>query len=346
MFLFFVVVISSCSKRNYPTAENLEFVFYPPPPDSARIQFLTRYGNSTDFTGGQNKIKTFVAGQERTLPIIKPYGLALHGGKLFIADAGIAGLQIFDLEKKTFEYFTPMGRGKLRLPINCFIDSGGDLYVTDVERRQVIIFDRDLKYKGEIGGEENFKPVDIFIIGDTILVTDPKNNCINAYDKSSRQLLFTFPEAVQGDVDFLYNPLNLFVANGKIYVTDFGESRIKLFSMDGKYISSVGNYGSGMGQFVRPKGIAVDHELNLFVVDAGFENVQIFNKKGQLLLFFGGSYKGPGDMYLPANVVIDYDHLSYYEKYVDPAYRLKYLIFVVNQYGPDKVSVYGRIEPK
>ena len=36
---------------------------------------------------------------------------------------------------------------------------------------------------------------------------------------------------------------------------------------------------------MRPKGLAVDHEQNLFVTDAGFENVQIFNKANQLLLF-------------------------------------------------------------
>ena len=63
-------------------------------------------------------------------------------------------------------------------------------------------------------------------------------------------------------------------------------------------------------------------------------------------MFLGGPYNGPGDMYLPANVTIDYDHLHHYEKYVDPKYKLEYLIFVTNQYGPDKVNVYGRVEPK
>jgi hypothetical protein len=116
--------------------------------------------------------------------------------------------------------------------------------------------------------------------------------------------------------------------------------------LNGEYISAVGSYGAGLAQFVRPKGIALDHEENLYVVDAGFENVQIFNKQGQLLMFFGGPYKGPGDMYLPAKVIIDYHHLRYYEKFVDPAFRLKYLIFVTNQYGPDKITVYGRLETK
>jgi DNA-binding beta-propeller fold protein YncE len=221
------------------------------------------------------------------------------------------------------------------------------LYVSDVGRKQVVIFNERLEYKGEIGGDKNFKPVDVVVTGDTVFVTDPLNFRINAYNKSTLQLLFTFPEGASvGDKNWLYNPLNLCVGKGKIYVTDFGDSRVKMFTMNGEYISAVGSYGAGLAQFVRPKGIALDREENLYVVDAGFENVQIFNKEGQLLMFFGGPYKGPGDMYLPAKVIIDYSHLSYYEKFVDPAFRLKYLIFVTNQYGPDKVTVYGRIEPK
>lgn len=349
VFLFLTAlttVHSSCSKKIYPDS-GIEAIFYPSPPDSARIQFLTRYGNSVDFTGGQAKFKTFVAGEKDALPFIKPYGIAIHNNKLFIADAGIAGLEISDLEKKTFEYFVPKGRGKLKLPINCFVDNNGDLYISDVYRKQVVVFNENREYKGEIGGEENFKPSDMVVQGDTILVTDPKNNRINVYDKTSLQLLSVFPQGADvGDENWLYNPLNLCIADQKIYVTDFGDSRVKIFDMKGEYMSAVGSYGKGLGQFVRPKGIAVDLDQNLYVVDAGFENVQIFNEKGQILMFFGGPYKGRGDMYLPAKVMIDYDHLSLYEKYVDPAYQLKYLIFVVNQYGPDKVNVYGRIEPK
>lgn len=319
---------------------------YPNPPDTARLQFLTRYSTSIDITGKRNKFSSFVAGQEEALPINKPYGIDIHDGKIYIADAGMAGLEILDLEKESFEYFIPHGRGALKLPINCFVDNSGNLYVTDIKRKQVVIFDKDKTCIGEISGGENFKPADVVVTGDTILVTDPMNHRINAYDIASRELLFSFPDAKSGDAFFLYNPLNLCVEGSRIYVTDFGDSRIKIFSMRGEYISSVGSYGKFYGQFLRPKGIAVDRELNLFAVDAGIENVQIFNKEGQLLMFFGGHYTGPGGMNLPANVIVDYDHLRFYEEYVDPAYRLKYLIFVTNQYGPDRVSVYGRIELK
>lgn len=281
------------------------------------------------------------------MPITKPYGITLHKGKIFIVDPEIAGLELIDLEKNAFDYFLPSGKGKLKLPINCNIDKDGNLYISDVGREQVVIFDENFNYAGEIGGEVNFKPTDVALWGDTVFITDPKNNRINAYNRTSRKLLFSFPEnATAGDEHWLYNPMNLYAADGQIYITDFGNSRVKIFDVDGTYLRYVGSYGRRPGQFVRPKGITVDRDLNLFVVDAGFQNVQIFNEAGQLLMFMGGAYQGPGDMYLPANVVVDYDHLSYFKKFVDPEYHLEYLIFVTNQYGPDKVNVYGKIIPK
>ena len=63
-------------------------------------------------------------------------------------------------------------------------------------------------------------------------------------------------------------------------------------------------------------------------------------------MFFGGTYKGPGGMYLPAKVAVDYQNLAYFSNYVDPAFKLKYLIFVTNQYGPDKINIYGAVDSK
>ncbi|MEN8251004.1 MAG: 6-bladed beta-propeller [Bacteroidota bacterium] len=346
LILIIFMLFASCSKHVYQTGGNIT-ILYPAPPDSARIQFLTRYGSSSDISGSRSKFETFVAGKEDPRTINKPYGITLHQDRIFIVDPAIKGLQVIDLEESTLEYFLPVGRGQLRLPINCHFDEEGNMYVADVERKQVVIFDKNLEYTGDIGGDENFKPTDVFITGDTVLITDPKNNRINVYDRTSRSLIFSFPDNTEvGNEDWLYNPMNLYVAGGNIYVTDFGNSRVKIFTMKGEYLRSVGSYGRGLGQFVRPKGIAVDRDLNLYVVDAGFQNVQIFNEAGQLLMFLGGPYKGPGDMYLPANVTISYEHFHYYEKYVDPEYKLEYLIFVTNQYGPDKVNVYGRVEAK
>ncbi len=61
-------------------------------------------------------------------------------------------------------------------------------------------------------------------------------------------------------------------------------------------------------------------------------------------MHFGGTYIAPGGMWLPADVTVDYNNLDYYSDYVDSSFSLQHLIYVTNQYGPDKVSVYGFVK--
>ena len=85
----------------------------------------------------------------------------------------------------------------------------------------------------------------------------------------------------------------------------------------------------------------MDREYRLYAVDAAYSVVQIFNAEGQLLLILGGAGDGPGDMYLPAQVTIDYDNMELFADQVAPGYEVEYLILVTNQYGPNKINVYG-----
>jgi hypothetical protein len=321
-----------------------ELVIYPPPPDSARIQFLTSISNSTDITGKRNSFMRYILGEQESLPIFKPYGITSSKGKIYICDTQFGGIEIIDLEKKEFSYFKPSGRGQILKPVNCALDEKGYLYVADTERNQIVIFDDQLKYFSSFGDPSQFKPTDVAYHDGKIWVCNLKEKQIHIYSETTQALLLTFPKASQEDPGYLFSPTNLSVTDQNVYVSDFGDFKIKVYSQDGKFETSIGSYGQSPGQFVRPKGIAVDRDHNLYVADAGFENVQIFDRQGHLLLFFGGSYKGSGGMWLPAKVALDYENLSYFQKYVDRAFKLKYLIFVTNQFGPEKINVYGLIE--
>ncbi|NOZ45211.1 MAG: hypothetical protein GXO79_00360 [Chlorobi bacterium] len=326
--------------------ETPDLVIYPAPPDTARIQFLTSFSNSKDITGERSPFVKFILGEDESMPITKPYGVHIHKGKIYICDTGLGGLIIVDLEKSTFNYFVPKGKGQLKLPLNSFVDNKGYLYIADGQRKQIVVFDSVLNYVNSFGEIENFKPTDVFVYDNKIWVPNSKNNCVNVYSKDDYKLLNKLPDIAKGDPGYLYSPTNIYLANGDLYVSDFGDFKIKKYNLKGEFLSSVGSYGRSLGQFVRPKGIAVDKESNLYVVDAGFENTQIFNKDGQLLMYFGGPYQGPGDMWLPTKVVIDYDNLKYFQKYVDDSFNLKYIIIVSNQYGPDKINIYGAIRFK
>lgn len=339
-----ILALLSCASQKSVT--KMPAVLYPPAPDTAHIQFLTTISNSDNTTTQRSAFSKFILGEQQSKQIKKPYGVAIRNGKIYVCDSGLGGLEIIDLDKKTFDYFLPEGVGQLRLPINCAVDEDGTLYVADGERQQIVVFDRTGNYLTSFGESANYRPTDVFIYGDTIWVANVLDNHIYVYKKGTYNLLNRFPDLEKGAPGFLYQPTNLYVTQGELFVSDMGDFNVKIFSHTGQFISSFGSHGTKTGQFVRPKGIAIDKDSNIYVVDAGFENTQIFNRDGNLLLFFGGPYKGPGDMWLPTKVIIDYDNLSYFQKYVDPGYSLKYLVFVTNQYGPDKLNIYGAVELK
>lgn len=339
---------NSCSSKKILADKRQELVIYPAPPDTARIQYLTSFSSSQDISGKQPKIMKSIFGEQKPVMISKPFGIEIKNGKIYVCDINLKGLVIIDLEKNKVEYFMPSGKGRLKLPHNCFIDENEFLYIADGNRHQIVIFDKEGNYINAFGkGGEDYKPTDVFVYDNKIWVANVKSFSIDVYEKASpNKFLYSFPENQQNNTQKLFQPTNIFINNNKVYVTDFGDFKIKIFNLNGEFIESVGSYGNNLGQFVRPKGIAVDKESNLFVVDAGFENTQIFNKEGKLLMYFGGSDRGSGSMYLPAGIALDYNNLKYFEKYVDDEYQLNYLIFVTNQYGANKVNVYGAIQPK
>jgi len=344
--IFFIPVFWSCSGKIIKSANNQEPVVFPQPPDTTRIQFLTSFSNSIDITGQRSPFMRYVLGNEPGKPIHKPYGLKIHNGKIYICDTMLPGLEIIDLQKQEFEYFTPSGLGQLKKPLNCCIDKKGHLYVADAARKQVVHFDAEGTYLSTIGDRHLAKPTDVLVYQDKIWVCDLGGHQMKVFDESNHKLLFSFPDTLQNRSQYLFSPTNIYVYDQKIYITDTGDARIKVFDKNGKFLKIIGSFGKKPGQFVRPKGLALDKEGFLYAVDAAFENVQIFDNQDQLRMFFGGSIKGPGQMWLPAGISIDYRHLDYFQKYIYPKFELKYLIFVTNQYGPARVNVYGFVQIK
>ena len=54
----------------------------------------------------------------------------------------------------------------------------------------------------------------------------------------------------------------------------------------------------------------------------------------------------PGNMNLPAGISISYDNLDFFKPYVYEEFKLKFLIYVTNQYPPNRIGVYGFVEEK
>jgi DNA-binding beta-propeller fold protein YncE len=71
--------------------------------------------------------------------------------------------------------------------------------------------------------------------------------------------------------------------NGRVYVVDGVNSRIKIFNSEGKFISSFGEKGSEKGRFMYPLGIDTDNSGKVYVADSGNHRVQIFDPNGTFI---------------------------------------------------------------
>jgi DNA-binding beta-propeller fold protein YncE len=345
IYILSIILISSFFSCSNNVGKKEDLLFFPLPPEEPKIQFLKVIKGSFDITGQRSGFENFILGEDLENAIAKPYGITSSKDRILLVDTKLQSLVNLNLKNHKFEYITPSGKGSLKNPLNCFLDNEM-IYINDISSKDIVVLDKNNEFKTRFGKDIFLKPTDVCVYQNKIYVSDMDSNKIFVFSKDNYQLLTTFPNVSQESDEFLHSPTQITIQNDKIYINDFGEFHIKVFDLNGKYLRSIGSYGQNLGQFVRPKGIAVDQDDNVFVVDAAFENVQMFNPDGKLLMFFGGPYISPGYLILPIRIAIDYDNIDYFKELVDSKYKIKYLIYVTNQFGPDKITVYGFLEPK
>lgn len=330
-----------------------EPIFFPPPPETPRLQFLTSFSGPEDLGRiSTSAFEKFVLGEPETPQgIATPYGVAIFEGKLYVCDVGKRMVEVLDLKKRTFGPMTKDRR--LMNPVNIFIDKDSMKYVADPTAGAVFVFDRNDILSAILGKELGINPIDVVVRGMMCYITDFKSNQVIVLDKTTGREITRMGKG-RSNPDGQTRPLNelppgefslisdlTLDPEGNIYVTDKVGARITHYDRSGNIRRTIGRLGDNIDEFVRPKGIAIDHTGRIWVVDAATEVAKIYDQQARLLLFFGLPGNKPGMMNLPAKIVLDYDHIELFQQYAVEGANIEFLVLVTNQYGPNKISVYG-----
>jgi DNA-binding beta-propeller fold protein YncE len=338
--LLCLFIISACAQH---VEEKAPAVFYPQPPEQPRLQFLTTLSSEEDTGSKQTGLENFLLGPNVSFATIgRPYDVSSSPGNIYITDREINKILIFDLAAKSFKKLDDKGLGTLRTPAGIWVSRDNVKYVADMNRQQIVVFDAKNNFVRAYGNKELFeKPVDVAVHKNRIFVCDIKKNQIVVLDKDSGEPLLYIGKGGSAEGQ-LYKPSHIAVDDqGNLFVNDAFNFRVQQFDPEGKFVRVFGFHGDHVGGMARPKGLDIDREGHLYSVDAASEYAQIFDEKARMLLFFGGPGVGPGNMYLPAGVHIDYDNIEFFNKFADKYFKLKYLIYVCNLSGPNKINVYG-----
>jgi len=301
--LSIVLLTASCATQ---APEKKEDLVWPLPPEQPRVRFVRAYCCPDDFgkTGKEAWLDTLF-GTSFTGGMSKPYAITTDKeGKVYVSDTGLRTVWVFDEKSKKVSF---IGQGSLRTPTGLAVDAKGKLFVSDSTAQKVYAFDKDGKMVMAIGKKDELgNPAGLAIDAATnrLYVANAKIHRIKVYDTNDGKFLFDIGNR-GSDVGQLNFPTNLFIRNGKLYVTDTGNFRVQLLDLDGKYLKSFGKIGDGFGNFARPKGVAADSEGHVYVTDAAFDNFQIFDDQGKLLMFVGSRGRGPGSFAIPAGLHVD-----------------------------------------
>jgi hypothetical protein len=301
------------------------------------VQFLRALSSGSDVEPGRSGFDELLfGGQVQSKPILAPYGAAVHAGKVYVCDLELGGIVVIDLAAQSVDELQLAGRAKLQKPTNLAFAPDGTLYVADLGRRQIVVLAADGRYLAEFGpfGDES-RAVDVDLRGAELFVTDTGARCVR---------VLSLPDGVEqrrfGD-GRLRAPTNLALdGEGNAFVVDTVDCRVSVFDASGTFQRTLGEPGSAIGCFARPKGIACLDE-QVFVIDSAFENCQVFAAAGAPLMFFGGPGTTPGSCYLPAGIWAGKEGLELFADELDPDFDARALLIVTNFYGDQRVSFYA-----
>ena len=156
-------------------------------------------------------------------------------------------------------------------------DNGNSqIHVFDVERKHVRTFGQRGQGEGQLSCPRG---IEVSANGQVFVA---QNHCVNVFREDG-----TFIRSIgQGKLRY---PTDVLVhSSGLVYVADWGNDRIAVFSQEGELVLSFGSRGGGKGEFKYPRGVAVspdDHHL--YVNDTDNHRVQVFTLEDRYVSEFG-----------------------------------------------------------
>lgn len=209
--------------------------------------------------------------------------------------------------------------GWLHKPRAAAFDRDDRLYLADLTDR-IQTFDRDGKFL------HSWRTPDLNVDGPSGLTVDRLGRLLVSDTHFYRvlvcsrkgEILFQIGDGIQGTTPgrFGYPTDTVIDKSGNFYVADYGDNdRIQVFSPEGKWLRQWGGHGYGLGEFLKPRALAIDDQDQIYVADSCNHRIQVFDTSGKLLAHWGTRGTDLGQMSYPYDLAIGPDDTLYVCEY-------------------------------
>lgn len=293
-------------------------IFWPGAPEVPRYVYagqLIGEGNYVDASGAARSrvasalawVAGLVAGADAPEGLLRPGAGTIDAvGRVYVSDTSRQAVVVFDPARGMEVWEQASGLTRFATPVGIAATPDGRVFVADADLGAVVALARDGKPAGLIGKGVLKRPTGVAYdaAGARLFVVDTHAHDIKVFAADGR-LVATFGRRGEGEGELNY-PTHVALAQGELYVSDTMNSRVQVLSAaDGRHRLTVGTRGLYVGNLVRPKGVSVDGEGNIYVVESYYDQVLVFDRHGAFLLAIGGLGKDIGQFYLPAGLWTD-----------------------------------------
>jgi len=229
-------------------------------------------------------------------------------GNVYVTDSGNARIQKFTSDGQFLETWGVRGtdNGEFEYPTG-IATYESNVYVVDREQHRIQVFDSTGKFLqswGEFGSEhgEFFYPHGIAISNDGVVyVADTKNYRIQQFTTDG-EFLSSFGIYGPGD-GRLRTPVDVALGENYVYVADPGNYKIEKYTFEGISVASF-DYSFG-GYSVRPNGLIVDPDGNIYFTDSYKHRISKIAPEGNTIKIFGSVGNDKGKFVEPKDISLD-----------------------------------------
>jgi len=266
---------------------------------------------SPEAGGGRRFLEWLVGlgrGREQKQQLVRPQsGVVDSLGRILVTDVGRQAIFVFDETAGTFALWRDAAPGvEFRSPVGIVVLADGRYLVADADLGEVFVLDAAGKPAGTFGAATLERPTGVAYepVSGEVFIADPRAHRVSVFSTDGG-LLRSIGVAGDGEGE-LNAPMHLGVGNGRLYVSDALKGEVLIYdAATGDYLGQIGRRGLFVGNFVRPKGVALDREHNVYVVEGYYDHLLVYSEEGDFLLPLGGTGDAPGQFFLPAGAWSD-----------------------------------------
>ena len=153
-------------------------------------------------------------------------------------------------------------------------------------------------------------PCDVAVsIRGEVVVSGLLNRC-SVYNRKGKKLC-----SFSSKSNFAVETHIAVTSDNLVLVSDSFDHQIKVFTMEGKFSTSLGKEGNGPLQFNQPSGIAVHPSGRVFVADTNNHRIQVLHHDLSYSHMFGSEGSAPGQFSHPNGVACDNSGVVYVTDY-------------------------------